>query len=208
MSARGTIAASLASLGVLAVGWQAGAHAWAGTTAAPAGSGQATTASGQAGGQVGQVGQSGTGSQAGQPGTGGQVGSSGTSGQPGAGFGGRGAPPGGRGGSAGGSSGAATSKLTVPAGASGTFTGATASNRWGSVAVTVTLQSGRITDVQASIDDLGNGHSSQINAYAVPVLKQQVLAVASGGTVASVSGATYTSSAYLTSLQSALDQAK
>jgi uncharacterized protein with FMN-binding domain len=47
---------------------------------------------------------------------------------------------------------------------------------------------------------------TQINAYAIPVLDRE--AVSTGGAkVDMVSGATYTSRGYISSLQSALDQA-
>jgi uncharacterized protein with FMN-binding domain len=46
----------------------------------------------------------------------------------------------------------------------------------------------------------------QINAYAVPELNQEAV-TAGRATIDVVSGATYTSNGYITSLQSALDQA-
>ncbi len=85
---------------------------------------------------------------------------------------------------------------------SGTFTGATSSNRYGSV----TVAGGKVSGVTASTTAADN-RSAQINARALPVLKQEVLAAQSAG-IATVSGATYTSQAYITSLQSALDQAR
>jgi uncharacterized protein with FMN-binding domain len=45
----------------------------------------------------------------------------------------------------------------------------------------------------------------QINGYAVPVLTQETL-TAQSASIDSVSGATYTSEGYITSLQSALDK--
>jgi len=103
----------------------------------------------------------------------------------------------------------ATSATSAAASASGltdgTFTGATATNRYGSVTVTVTVSGGRITNVTAktiATDD----KSAQINARAVPVLKSEVIAAQSAA-IANVSGATYTTRSYVTSLQSALDKA-
>ena len=91
-------------------------------------------------------------------------------------------------------------------GVSGTFTGATASHRFGSVTVTVTLSDGRITALSEEVVSDGDGHSERINAGAVPMVRASVLA-ADSADVATIGGATYTTGAYLTSLQSALDQA-
>ncbi len=96
--------------------------------------------------------------------------------------------------------GAAASGLT-----DGTFTGATASNRFGSVSVTLTVAGGRITNVVAKTTAV-DSKSAQINTRAVPTLKSEVLAAQSAD-IANVSGATYTTRAYVSSLQSALDQA-
>lgn len=90
--------------------------------------------------------------------------------------------------------------------ADGTYTGTAARHRYGSVTVTVTVSGGRITDVSEQVVSDGDRKSNQINARAVPVVRSAVLA-ANSADVATVSGATYTTQAYLTSLQSALDQA-
>lgn len=198
------MASVVASLGVLAAGWAAGVHPAGTTTAVPAG-GQATSGTSRTTTQPGASkttsstgAQSGTGqSSSGASGTGQSGGT-----VPGAATGGFQGGPGGRGGGQ-----SVSVGLRVPAGASGTFTGTTSQNRWGSVQVTVTLAAGRITNLTESIDDRGDGHSARINSSAVPVLKQSILAASGGGTVSTVSGATYTTSSYLTSLQSALDQA-
>ncbi|WP_235929408.1 FMN-binding protein [Cellulomonas citrea] len=49
------------------------------------------------------------------------------------------------------------------------------------------------------------GESSQINAYATPILAQEAVAAGSAA-IDTVSGATFTSQAYKKSLQSAIDQ--
>lgn len=90
------------------------------------------------------------------------------------------------------------------AGATGTFEGNRIPTPHGSVAVTVTMSAGRITDVKADVS--GGGLDMQINAHAGPKLRQQVLARQSAK-LDTVSGATYTSEAYRQSLQSALDKA-
>ena len=76
---------------------------------------------------------------------------------------------------------------------------------YGIIQVQVKLQDGRITDVQ-TLQAPSRGHSGQVAQFAAPVLRSEVLS-AQSSQVNTVSGATYTSQAYLQSLQSALDQA-
>jgi len=89
--------------------------------------------------------------------------------------------------------------------ADGTWTGDAEQEPWGTFQVEVTISSGQITDVTV-ISAPNDGHSDRINTIAVPVLTESVLA-AQGTSVDLVSGATWTSESYLTSLQAALDQA-
>ncbi len=92
-------------------------------------------------------------------------------------------------------------------GASGTFTGDTAQTPFGPMQVAIVVSGGKVTDVKTlQVTNMG-GRSAQISNYATPILKQEVLA-AQSSQVNMVSGATYTSQGYLTSLQSALDKAK
>lgn len=93
-----------------------------------------------------------------------------------------------------------------PTGVSGTFTGATARTRYGNVQVQVTVQNGTITDIAALHLTDQDSRSVSISNRAAPVLRQEVLS-AQAANVQNVSGATYTTDGYLTSLQSALDQA-
>ncbi|GAA4842979.1 FMN-binding protein [Actinomycetospora corticicola] len=88
----------------------------------------------------------------------------------------------------------------------GTVTGAAADTRWGPVQVRVTVASGRITAVDVIQEPDGNGRDREINADAVPTLVSETLQ-AQSTQIDMVSGATYTSEGYVTSLQSALDQA-
>jgi uncharacterized protein with FMN-binding domain len=90
---------------------------------------------------------------------------------------------------------------------SGTYTGANEQTRFGDVQVEITVSNGTITDVKAVVLTGNEGRSDQINNQAAPILRSEVLSSQSAN-VASVSGATYTSDAYLASLQSALDRAK
>jgi len=101
-----------------------------------------------------------------------------------------------------GSAGAAATATTY---ADGTWTGAAVSEPWGRFQVQVVIGGGQITDVLL-VAAPSDGHSSSINSRAVPILTQAVIA-AQGAGVDMVSGATWTSRSYLTSLQSALDGA-
>jgi uncharacterized protein with FMN-binding domain len=89
---------------------------------------------------------------------------------------------------------------------SGTFTGTSQANRYGSVQVKLVVAGGKITDVVAiHLTDRG-GRSVQLSNRAAPILRAEVLK-AQSAKVASVSGATYTTDAYLLSVQSAIDKA-
>ena len=88
----------------------------------------------------------------------------------------------------------------------GTYTGAAYSNEFGSWTVTVTITDGQITDVTASTTAQDH-HSQGINTQAVPRLRTQVLSAQSAH-IDTISGATLTSHSYLSSLQSALDEAQ
>ncbi len=85
-------------------------------------------------------------------------------------------------------------------------TGPVVPNRYGPVQVEVTLTDGRIVDVRALQLPFG-GQSGQISRYAEPQLHQEALA-AQSAQVDTVSGASYTSDGYRTSLQAALDAAR
>ncbi|MGJ6981632.1 FMN-binding protein [Aestuariimicrobium soli] len=89
----------------------------------------------------------------------------------------------------------------------GTWTGQTVTHRYGSVTVTVVVTNGAIASLSEDVVSDGDHHSERINDEAVPVLRQEVLA-ANSAQVNTVSGGTYTSEAYLQSLQSALDEAR
>lgn len=104
------------------------------------------------------------------------------------------------------SSSTSSSSAASSIGATGTFTGTTATHHYGSVTVTVTMVNGKITKLTQNVVSDGDHHSESINSQAIPVLKQEILA-ANSANVSTVSGATYTTQAYLTSLQSALDKA-
>lgn len=87
-----------------------------------------------------------------------------------------------------------------------TVTGAAAETRYGPVQVQITVAAGKLTGVTALEYPENDPRDAQINSYAIPQLNSEVLAARSAD-IDMVSGATYTSDGYLTSLQSALDQA-
>jgi uncharacterized protein with FMN-binding domain len=89
---------------------------------------------------------------------------------------------------------------------SGTFLGAVAQTRYGPVQVQVVVSDGVITDVTAPQLTDADGRSVAISAQAAPVLRQEALQAQSAD-IQAVSGATFTSEGYTTSLQSAIDQA-
>jgi uncharacterized protein with FMN-binding domain len=86
-----------------------------------------------------------------------------------------------------------------------TATGNAYQFRFGIVQVAVTVEGDRIVDVQALQMPDGDRHSASISRQVEPMVRQSALA-ANSATIDVVSGATYTSTAYAYSLQSALDQ--
>ena len=104
------------------------------------------------------------------------------------------------------SSAAGSSAAPSTAATSSTVTGTVAQTRWGPVQVQLTVAGGRISNVAVLQYPSGNGRDQEINAQALPILIQETLSNQSAQ-IDMVSGATVTSDGYLTSLQSALDQA-
>jgi uncharacterized protein with FMN-binding domain len=103
-----------------------------------------------------------------------------------------------------GSSGTAGS--TGAAAQAGTFAGTAVPTRFGTVQVQITVQAGAITDVTALQLTDNDRKSVQISNRAAPLLRAAVIK-AQSAQVQTISGATVTSAAYLTSLQGALDAA-
>ncbi|WP_327687228.1 FMN-binding protein [Streptomyces sp. NBC_00467] len=89
------------------------------------------------------------------------------------------------------------------AGVTGTFEGDTVTTQQGPVQVRATFSGGRLT----SVDVLKGVHDQGPSVDAVPVLTERALSAQSAD-IDAVSGATYTSEGYISSLQSALDQAR
>ncbi len=75
---------------------------------------------------------------------------------------------------------------------------------YGVVAVEVTARSGRIVTLQTVALEISEPFSQSLAQQAIPILRREVL-LAQSANVAAVSGATYTSRGYLSSIQAALD---
>jgi uncharacterized protein with FMN-binding domain len=87
-----------------------------------------------------------------------------------------------------------------------TITGAVDGTMYGPMQVKVTLAGTRITNV-AVVQETNDGQESQqIDSFAIPKLTAETL-TAQSARIDTVSGATTTSTGYIGSLQSALDQA-
>ena len=84
-------------------------------------------------------------------------------------------------------------------------TGPTEQYGYGELAVTVTVNGNRITNAAVPTLQTAEPYSQQLAQQVIPMLKSQVLA-ADGPSINGVSGATYTSQAYATSVQGALDK--
>jgi len=103
----------------------------------------------------------------------------------------------GSGGTSGDQGGGATGQRTV--------TGPVVDTRWGPVQVAVTVSGSELVDI-AALELPSGGRSSQISRFVEPILRSEALQAQSAN-IDGVSGATYTSTAYAQSLQSALDSA-
>ena len=86
----------------------------------------------------------------------------------------------------------------------GTFTGSSVFVNYGTVQVEITVVNGKITDARAL--QAPTGRSDRFTQYAVPRLREQTLAAQSAN-IQGVTGASYTSYGWYTSLQEALAKA-
>lgn len=89
----------------------------------------------------------------------------------------------------------------------GTFTGTVADAYYGSVQVSATISGGKLTTVTFLQYPDTHSDSIMINHQAIPYLQQEAIQ-AQSAQVQIVSGATFTSQAFMQSLSSALSQAK
>lgn len=90
--------------------------------------------------------------------------------------------------------------------ADGTYAGTAVDEPWGTFQVQAVVSGGVITDV-VIVSAPQDNHSSRINDQAIPALTQAALAGQSAD-LDMISGATWTSQSYATSLQGALDAAR
>ena len=91
-------------------------------------------------------------------------------------------------------------------GITGTFKGDTSQTRWGPVQVEITLTNGKITDVTTLQYPNGDRKSMNISSRVIPWLQEETLQVQSAN-ISGISGATYTSTGFQSSLASALQKA-
>ena len=96
---------------------------------------------------------------------------------------------------------AATTAPATPAAINGTFTGPSVNVNYGNVQVKITVVNGRITDAVAV--KAPTGKNDRYTNMAVPTLKTQTLKAQSAN-IQGVSGASYTSYGWFTSLQGAI----
>jgi uncharacterized protein with FMN-binding domain len=102
--------------------------------------------------------------------------------------------------------GTTTQASTATQAATRTLTGTVASTQYGPMQVQVTLAGTKITKVTVLQRTDDGSESDQIDSTAIPMLTSETLAAQSAH-IDAVSGASYTSSGYIQSLQSALDKA-
>ncbi len=98
----------------------------------------------------------------------------------------------------------ATTAASAGKSVTGTFTGSAVDVGYGIVQVKITVANGKITDAQAV--QAPSGRNDRWTNMSVPVLRQRTLAAQSAN-INGVSGASYTSYGWYTSLVSALNQA-
>ena len=96
---------------------------------------------------------------------------------------------------------AATTAPATTAAINGTFTGPSVNVNYGNVQVKITVVNGRITDAVAV--KAPTGKNDRWTNMAVPILKEQTLKAQSAN-IQGVSGASYTSYGWFTSLQGAI----
>lgn len=89
----------------------------------------------------------------------------------------------------------------------GTYTGDTENAFYGNVQISATIQNGKITAVNFLQAPDENPNSVYVNKQADPYLKQEAIQAQSSN-VSIITGATFTSQAFIRSLASALSQAK
>ena len=92
--------------------------------------------------------------------------------------------------------------VALAASAATTYHGPSVAMRWGNVVVTITVSNNKVIAVRASYPT-ERPRSQFINSQAVPILRSEALH-AQRATINTISGATLTSRAFVTSLSAAL----
>jgi uncharacterized protein with FMN-binding domain len=87
----------------------------------------------------------------------------------------------------------------------GTYTGNAVAQYYGDVQVQAVISGGKLVDV-LFLQYPNHGNSSEVNAYALPILRSEAI-TAQSANIDAVSGASETSPAFIASLSSALKQA-
>lgn len=101
---------------------------------------------------------------------------------------------------------ASSSRPGNPGTTTATVAGSVMQTIYGPIQVTITVKHGKITAASVPVYPNGSPHDQQVNSYALPQLIQETIA-ADSANISAVSGATYTSQGYISSLQSAIDKA-
>jgi len=100
--------------------------------------------------------------------------------------------------------------LSYPTGSvykDGRYTGSSANAYYGNVQIAAVIKGGKLVDVQFLDYPRDRNYSVQASNYAMPILKSEAIK-AQNAQVDTVSGATFTSNAFIASLSSALSRAK
>ena len=101
---------------------------------------------------------------------------------------------------------AGSAKSPAPAtGATRFATGALEQYGYGELAVKVIVTGNKITAVDVPTIRVADSYSGNLASYVIPILRSEVLKAQSAN-INGISGATYTTEAYLASVQSALDK--
>lgn len=101
-------------------------------------------------------------------------------------------------------SGSTSPTTTAPPTATTSSTGENVQYGYGVLAVRVTVSGGKISNLSMANLQTAESYSQSIAQQVIPILRNEVLS-AQSAQVNGISGATYTSEAYLQSVQSALD---
>lgn len=110
------------------------------------------------------------------------------------------------GGSTASASGSTSTPTTSATGANGTFDGTAVRTRYGNYQAEITVAAGKITDISMLQSGSSDGTSRQISGYALPQLIKAVLQKQTAN-VGYVSGASYTTQGFESSVQSAMQAA-